>query len=120
MTLITTPLELIVGESNVYEIDLNTDLDASDEVWFTAKYSRADADVDAAILKTRTGGGIVDIDLPTGKCQVKLTAADTAGLTGRALLYDTKVKKVDQSPDLIQTVGKGVIILLHPVNASAS
>jgi len=119
MTLLTTTLELVVGESNVYEIDLNTDLDTGDEVWFTAKYTRSDSDVDAAIAVTRGGGGIVDVDPGTGRCQVKLTPSDCTGLTGRALLYDTKVKKMDQNPDLIQTVGKGVIILLHPVNASA-
>ena len=118
MTLVITDLELVVGESNVFEIDLNTDLDPTDEVWFTAKYNRADTS--AVIEKTRTGGGIVDLDTPTGRCQVKLTKAETENLTGRALLYDTKVKKVDQTPDLVQTVGRGVIFLVRPVNTTAS
>lgn len=120
MTLLTETLELNVGESNVFEIDLNTDLDAGDQVWFTAKYSRLDADADAAIMKTRTGGGIVDLDPLVGKCQVQLTKADTENLTGRALVFDTKVKKVDQNPDLVQTVNKGVIILLNAVNVGAA
>ena len=116
MTLVTQNLELIVGESNIFEIDLNTDIDAGDEVWFTAKYSRED--VTPVIEKTR-GAGIVDVDTVAGIAQVKLTKADTEDLVGRALLYDTKVKKVDQDPDLIQTVGTGVIILIHPVNTTA-
>lgn len=118
MTLFTTTLELNVAESNIFEIDLNTDLDPNDEVWFTAKYARAD--VTPVIQKTRSGGGIVDLDTPTGRCQVKILPTECDDLTGRALLYDAKVKKVDQDPDLIKTVAKGVIILIHPVNESAS
>lgn len=118
--LATSTLELMVGESNVFEIDLNTDLDTGDEVWFMAKYSRSDADADAVITKTRSGGGIVDVDTATGVCQVKSTKAESENLTGRALVYDAKVKKVDQTPNLVQTVATGVIILLHPVNVGAS
>ena len=120
MTLVTSPIEIVVGESNVFEVDLSTDLDPGDEVWFTAKYRRSDSDAQAAITKTRTGGGIVDVDGVAGICQVKLLPADTDDLTGRALLYDVKVKKVDQNPDLVQTVNTGVAIILRPVNNNAS
>ena len=118
MTLSTTTLELNVGESNTFEIDLNTDLDVGDEVWFTAKYNRAD--VTPVIQKTRSGGGIVDVTPGSGICQVKVLPADCDDLVGRALVYDVKAKKVDQDPDLIKTVAKGVIILIHPVNSTAS
>ena len=120
MTLVPTNLELIVGESNIFEIDINTDLDPGDEVYFTAKYRRTDSDANAAILKKRSAGGIVDTDAPQGKCQVQIVRADTLSLTGRALIYDVKVEKVDSTPDLLQTVGKGVIRLIYPVNADAA
>ena len=110
--------EIVIGEDNLLDIDLSTDLDSGDEVWYTAKYEPADADVDAAIKKKRSTAGIVDVDAPTGKCQVKVLRADTLTLTGRALVYDVKVKKVDQST--VMTVGKGVAILLNSVNKDAA
>ena len=118
MTLIVQDLELVVGEDNIFDIDLNTDLDPSDEVWFMAKYRRSDADVDAVVEKKRSTGGIVDTDTAAGKCQVKILKTDLSSVTGRALLYDTKVKKVDVG--IVQTVGRGVIVLLRPVNVGAA
>lgn len=118
MTLTLQNHEIIKGEDNLLDVDLSTDLDPTDEVWYTAKYSRNGSDADAAIKKQRSTGGIVDVDAPTGQCQVKITRADTVALTGRALVYDVKVKKADQAT--VQTVGTGVAFLLDSVNADAS
>jgi hypothetical protein len=118
MALITSDHEIIIGEDNLLDVDLSTDLDPGDEVWYTAKYSRSDTDASAAIKKKRSTAGIVDVDTATGKCQVKILRADTLALTGRALLYDVKVKKQDQSN--VQTVGTGVAFLLNSVNKDAA
>ena len=118
MTLVVQDLELVVGEDNLFDIDLNTDLDPTDEVWFMAKYNRADTDGNAVIEKKRSTGGIVDTDPGTGKCQVKVLRTDLSTVIGRALVYDTKVKKADAN--IVQTVGRGVIILLRPVNVGAA
>ena len=118
MSLQTQSHEIVKSEDNLLDVDLTTDLDPTDEVWYTAKYSAADPDASAAILKKRSTGGIVDVDAPTGKCQVKITKAEASTLTGRALVYDLKVKKADQST--VMTVGRGVAILLDSVNTTAA
>lgn len=118
MALTFTRLEIVKGEDNLVDIDLAVDLDPTDEVWFTAKYERSDTDAVAAIQKKRSTAGIVDVDAPAGKCQVKILKADTTSLTGRALVFDVKVKKADQST--VQTVGTGVVILVDQVNKNAA
>lgn len=118
MALTFTRIEIVKGEDNLVDVDLAVDLDPTDEVWFTAKYSREDADANAALSKKRSTGGIVDVDATQGKCQVKLTKTDTINLLGRALVFDVKVKKADQST--VQTVGTGVAILVDQVNKNAA
>ena len=110
--------EIVKDEDNLLDVDLTTDLDPSDEVWYMAKYSRSDSDAQAAITKRRSTGGIVDVDATVGKCQVKITKAEASNLEGRALLYTLKVKKADQST--VMTVGTGVAFLLDSVNTTAA
>lgn len=110
--------EIVKDEDNILDVDLTTDLDPTDEVWYMAKYSRSDTDAQAVISKKRSTGGIVDVDATVGKCQVKISKADATGLTGRALIYTLKVKKADQST--VMTVGTGVAILLDSVNTTAA
>jgi hypothetical protein len=118
MALPFTRIEIIKGEDNLVDIDLAVDLDAGDEVWFTAKYERSDTDANAAIAKKRSTAGIVDVDATQGKCQVKIPKADASSLVGRALVFDVKLKKVDQST--VQTVGTGVAVLIDQVNKNAA
>jgi hypothetical protein len=118
MALPFTRIEIVKGEDNLVDIDLAVDLDPTDEVWFTAKYERSDTDANAAIAKKRSTGGIVDVDTPQGKCQVKILKANADALTGRALVFDVKLKKADQST--VQTVGTGVAILVDGVNKNAA
>jgi len=118
MALPFTRIEIVKDEDNLVDIDLAVDLDPADEVWFTAKYERSDTDANAAIAKKRSTAGIVDVDAPTGKCQVKILRTDADDLTGRALVFDVKLRKADQST--VQTVGTGVVILVDGVNKNAA
>lgn len=115
MTVPIVDLELIKGEENFFDLDLSTDLDAGDLVWFTAKRRRSDTS--PALAYTR-GSGIVDVDVGTGKCQVQVPAADSVNLEGLALLYDVKVKKADV--DQVSTAVTGVIRMVTPINTTAT
>ncbi len=108
-------LELVKGEDNFFDLDLSTDIDAGDQVWFTAKYRRSD--VTPALAYTRASG-IVDVAVGSGQCQVQVPAADCDDLEGRALIYDVKVKKADV--DQVSTAVTGVIRMIDPVNTTAT
>lgn len=110
-------LGLIKNEDNFFDIDLTSDIDASDELWFTAKYRKSDTDAEAALLLTR-GAGISDVDPNTGKAQVRVTAAQASLLVGRGLIYDVKVKKADTGQ--VTTVTAGTIRLVDSTNTTAS
>lgn len=120
MTLVipTQNFEIIKGDHNLLAVDLNVDLDPTDEVWFTAKYSKSDLDSEAVITKQRSLGGIVDVEPTTGRCQVKVLPADTDDLVGRGLVYDVKVKKADV--DTVQTAATGTIVMVESVNKDAA
>lgn len=122
-TLPYTYLDLIKGETNYFDLDLDVDIDAGDEIWFTAKYSVRDPDTSTVLSKTRIGGGDTEVevlDSPNGKARIKLEPADTKTLVGRALVFDVKVKKVDAAPDAIQTAVVGTIIMHESINKDAS
>ena len=57
---------------------------------FTGKYDRDDADVDAPIVGTTSGGQCQVTDAPNGVVEVKIPASQTGNVTGapRALQYD--------------------------------
>lgn len=116
MTVVAThDLVLVKGEDNFFDIDLSADLDAADEIWFTAKYRKSDVDADAALSLTR-GSGIIDVDTAAGKAQIKVTRAQATGLQGRALVYDVKVRKADV--DQVTTVVTGVIRMIETTRHS--
>lgn len=117
MTVPVVDLELHKSEDNFFDIDVTSDLDAGDMVWFTAKYRKSDTDAEAALQLTR-GAGITDVDPATGKCQVKVTKAQSAPLEGRGLLYTVKVRKADVGQ--VTTVVTGTIRLVDAINTGAS
>lgn len=54
---------------------------------FTAKRSLTDADADAVLQLTTTGGAIVITNGPGGLCTISVASADTSALTVPTLCY---------------------------------
>lgn len=83
-------------------------------LWFTAKFSPADTDEDAAIRKSSTDGVEVTAPPTGGIASVTINAADTVdlgdakGRRGLVLFWDLKVKDLD---DLLTTLAKGLLIV---------
>ena len=68
------------------------DLSAVEEIWLTIKRSPSDADDEALIQVTYTGGAIEVTDAQGGCIAVELTAAQTASLRPIAYYYDVQVR----------------------------
>lgn len=110
MNVARVDLELVKNEENFFDIDLTTDIDPADQIWFTAKYRKSDTDAEAALSLIR-GSGVIDVDTAQGQAQIKVTRVQSATLEGRALVYDVKVRKADT--DQVTTVATGVIRMIE-------
>lgn len=112
------------GDNETYQLTIldaagaAMDITSVLEIWFTAKSSLDDADADAVIAKTKTGGGITIIDGPTGRADVALLPADTAGLAARRLElhWDCQVKAASGA---ITTVDSGTLVVSPDVTRAS-
>lgn len=110
----TSVIEASRGEDNLFNVDLSTDIDAGDKVWFRAAPTTDElTDADATIKKGLNvvgQGGVFTVDLPAGICQVQIDKADTAALTDEALVFEVVLFKADTTKET--TVASGILRLI--------
>jgi hypothetical protein len=96
-----SPPEQVAGDSQHYTVVITnpgtstpfTGGIAGWEIWFVAKTSYTQADVDAPIWCTTTNGLITITDAPNSECEINVPPAATEGLqaAGASLVWDLQV-----------------------------
>lgn len=109
-----TTLRATRGDDEVYQLTIR---DANEQpvdltgasLWFTAKRSFEHSDAEAVLQKT-IGAGITLVDAVAGRADVKIDAADTAGLEARPvpLVWDCQLRSASGD---VSTVDAGVLVV---------
>lgn len=116
---LTTELDAIKGETNLFQGDADTSIAANDQMWFTLKRRKADPDTSSVVTKgpaLNGSQGIALLDSAQGIYEVTLAPADTQNLKDRALLYDIKLKTTANGQ--VQTLTSGVLLLVDGVRVA--
>ena len=118
-----TMLEATRGDDETYELTIL----AADQqpvnltgaqLWFTAKRSHHHSDAEAIIRKT-IGAGITVVDAAAGRADVKVDAADTAGLPADQLqlVWDCQLKDASGQ---VSTVDSGRLVIVPDVTVATA
>ena len=117
----TIPLEMIRGDDQTWEFTVTVDdvpVDISGGLFrFTAKHEVDDDDADAVIVATSASSSCVITDAVNGVMEVRIPAAETAGLSRtERLWYDLQL--YDQALKT-HTVARGPLDVYADVSVTA-
>lgn len=119
-----TALEILRGDDEVLDLafkqaDGTTPLNITGAlgIWFTAKRSSLDDDVDALIAKILTAGQIVITNAAGGLATVTINAADTAAIEPTTLVWDAQIKDAGSN---IRTAASGTLKVVGDVTRATA
>lgn len=117
-----TVLSAIRGDDETYELTIKDRNGipinlAGCLLWFTVKRDESETDAQAVTQKT-IGAGITVVNAAIGRADVRLAAANTAGLVGKRvqLVWDCQIK---DAAGLVSTVDSGVLLVDADVTRSS-
>jgi len=110
-------LEIIRGDDEILDLAFKDpagaalNITGATGIWFTAKRSSLDDDIDALIQKS-LGAGIAVVSAPAGTATVTINAADTTGIDPTTLVWDAQIK---DAAGKVRTAAKGTLKVVHDV-----